>query len=552
MIQQLASAVQNLQRQINGDNNSYDFQPYQQQQTSRTSTNQQPSSTNTHWQQRNQPFASARPHPFQHNSTRSNNPDFTTVYHSIRKIAQINHHYTNWQRVPPFLIKRVQDIVENIKPPNPNEALRRSLNSIARNFTEQVQETVQNHLLNQLTIARNAAATLDSSDVERAKSKINKFFSDYYTRMDPATRQQLIDEAAAHVGSARQQQTTNSLTADVAPTNIDSRPHPLPSTSAAPDQACFDTNDWITVTNKASAATPAAMANGKRKQLSPVNETSPLPTSNRFQALSDDSSSEDSSHEETAMDTRTAHVSPSVPPPASKKKKRTQNSTTSPIVDPWADVVTPAVQQPLHSTVPSEFYTTTSHGVYVYLGGKDDWRLDGFDTDKTLIIADSNFRRADNIPEEAIVISLPGAHLRHAANAIRHWRPSKPNQKLKLLVQVGINNRSDQRDTRDSEVQHLIHSIKSHQHIERCSFVGISIPESMTAYEQNNLDVINDLMRSGLGPDRFIEPLPEQQVEVEERDRFGIHYTNRTGRLIMSKIQQHLDNSVFHQNPPAN
>lgn len=390
----------------------------------------------------------------------SHNDDFAPVCKTLYRWVQINHHRTNWERLPKSIDQRLNRLTDDIKPPMTDDGLRSALADANKQFGEKIRSLVSLHLRTKQTETELVLGGLDPTDVDRAKNVASKYLNNHLGRRLLASRRDdLLDIAAAMVGSKR-------------------------GTQQSP------------------------YAERNKRAVTPPN---------------------------TAPDRRD--------PPASQRKRRATDTprghdTDRMVLDVDADDDTVRPSPPNQTTKkhkPSADHTQTNFGVYQYIGAKDTWTIAPDETTTCVVIGDSNLRNVSRIPPNWEVHSLAGAHLNHVTGAIRRLK-CRDAQKVDVIVQAGINHRDRIDDTVETELQRLASEAEQNQHIWRIFFAGVATPSSLPDEQADNIRSLNTMYAQIAHSDKYIAPIPAEDVNINATDHFGIHHTTETADKIMYKI----------------
>jgi hypothetical protein len=190
-------------------------------------------------------------------------------------------------------------------------------------------------------------------------------------------------------------------------------------------------------------------------------------------------------------------------------------------------------------------YQTTDAGVHVFKGNKDEWSLAGLSSKDFVLIADSNLRQAASVPDSIEVFCMPGARLRHLVNALRTFTPGHRSTRVHVILQIGVNNRDDCSVELDDFIDDLQEALFNHPHIAGLFIIGVSYPADFEQGQKERLDQLNDAMLLFVGPDHFVDPLPETEVEILPHDRWGIHHTPGTIHRILDKTLNVIKKSLL-------
>jgi hypothetical protein len=260
---------------------------------------------------------------------------------------------------------------------------------------------------------------------------------------------------------------------------------------APPSRPVVPNTEWTTISPRHPKTGTNADAARKRSAPSP----SPTAISNRFQYLE----AEDISDAED--------VEPTTPPPTPSKKKQRQ--------------VTPQGQ-------------TT---VKTYRGPKNEWTIQPEPPTYCIVIGDSNLRNITEVPEGWEVHSLPGAHLKDLTEAALTLDPDKQHDhSINVIVQAGINHRDRFDDVTKKEMDDLIEALCDSTAVGRVYFAGVSIPRSLPANEVDNIRAFNKYAKQVLPSGRYLEPIPDDEVEIVANDHYGIHHSAKTANYILASI----------------
>lgn len=101
----------------------------------------------------------------------STNRDFPVVTQNIFRMGQLTHHLKNWEQLPTSISNRIDDLIQDIKPPLAKELLSTQLQEHAKVFSKNIKETINLHLNSELSQVTTVLNNLNPSDVEEA-SKI--------------------------------------------------------------------------------------------------------------------------------------------------------------------------------------------------------------------------------------------------------------------------------------------------------------------------------------------------------------------------------------------
>jgi hypothetical protein len=165
---------------------------------------------------------------------------------------------------------------------------------------------------------------------------------------------------------------------------------------------------------------------------------------------------------------------------------------------------------------------------------KANWNLKIKPQTKTIVLADSNFRLATQLPADWEIHVYPGANMTNIYKLIKSTHI--PESVKILIIAVGINNRTWAPASATIEFNKLFSATEKLN----CAthFVGISIPPALNERERSNLNFINKYVEQKCIKN-YIKPLNDHEVSVSPNDSFKIHYDQNTINKICTKITRH-------------
>lgn len=413
----------------------------------------------------------------------STNNDFAAVSKTLYKWVQLCHHKDNWSQLPRSLSERINKLTDDIRPPMPDEHLHSGLTALATQFSKGIQDLVSQHIRQKLTETENIAASLDPTDLNRARDTANKYLKNRLgRRLDENRRDALLTSAVRMIGTSRCPPT---------PANTNGLP-PTPTT----------TNDWHQVKspNGNKPTTP-------RKRAASVTPE-PMASPNRFEVLSDDEAYVINSDDEIIEDSQ--------PGPS------TTRLTKKP--------------RPTSATVEN------ASGVRVFTGPKDEWTINADAETQCIIIGDSNLRGVTRVPPHWEIHSLSGAHIHHVTRALSCLSTGQ-NQQVDVVIQAGINNRTETVTAFTNHIDELLHEARGNHVIKNIFYSGISISDNLP--EASNIRRFNATIVSAVGTDSYILPLDPNEVHINPTDCHHIHHTSDTADKIINRIYRRVSGKVF-------
>lgn len=108
------------------------------------------------------------------NYVESANPDFRFLIQEAFKYAQTAHHIQNWANCPRSIAKRVDDIIEDINPPQGSSSLKLKLKELGNNFKTSVVAVINQHLLDTHSATKQRFQLLDKRDVHLSRPIVER------------------------------------------------------------------------------------------------------------------------------------------------------------------------------------------------------------------------------------------------------------------------------------------------------------------------------------------------------------------------------------------
>ena len=476
------------------------FPPRHQQGINRSSTRTAP--THQHLQPPHTPPA------------RSENIDFPVLAKKIFQYTQIRRCGQAWEEIPKNLNKQIDEIFGIIKPPIPDDRLTGKLNLIRDHAKSEIVAAVNEHLASMDLAVTEDLKKLNPTDKQNAAHVARSYVKKHFGQKIPQqTTEKWIQEALAIVGEYPQNPSAIVTTES---TKISSTPH-----------------------------------NNKRLHSVVVG------TQNRFQVLTEyaDEEVEDNQEEDATAEQKEQSPGPSrkrantnKTPEAGTPNQHRQDNPTSPRVTeealsgfrvPEATTGETTAEVGTRSGEEEEDTPSSQRRLSLpFINGtnKAQWRCEPQQTTKTVIIADSNFRRATNLPEDWEVQVFPGMNLEQATMVVGNSHLSSHASLEAIIISVGINNRKCTAVSDNIELGKLYTALAK---TGKSSFyLGISIPKEMPKGQVEALTDIN-LRASKKFGSKYIQPLSTKEVSVHPNDPYKIHYDQQTANAICDKITKH-------------
>lgn len=476
------------------------------------------------------------------------NRDFNQLAFSLYRICQLKHHGKIWNQLPAKLRAYLHEFFLLISPPMPDQMLSNDLRMLFNETADKVQQVVTRHLDRKLDDTKRVVSRCNPHAKEEAAAKARELL---HTRLGRKIRQDNIDawldEALRSTGSGGE---SNPVHAEPPTARTAEERAPSDNSIVPPPPPPPEEEEMQLVTRKRKA----------RQEASP--QPGPITTSNRYASLDDETTPDD---EPTA-----AYTSP--PPVASKRKNVAPTppasyidlSATSPPADEegasgWAVEGLPIVMrsqptpprhaspppsQPLATTQPATLTNSTGIPTIHPAGNavqKANWTVSMRPGAETLVLADSNFRRMQDIPDDWDVHVYPGANWNHGYGILsKYAKDAQAPRPKRIVLALGLNNRAQSSVSWRHDMSRC-HSTAT-KLTEDTFVLGVSttVRSSLSFVELRNIEDMNGAAMK-LAPARFIPPLLDEEVNILANDLAQIHHTCETIEAIKMSIQKFLN-----------
>lgn len=461
----------------------------------------------------------------------TNNASFGTALKSLYRGVQLRHHRENWNSLPKPIERKVDQLFQSLTPPVPDEELMVKLDSLQQTTKHEIRTLIITHLNTQL--AKNSKQLrdtfLDQTDRQAAKLIATRITNRKYENNNI---QQWLETDINTLGNNWYEETENTETVKNNTTD----------TTVIPP---------ITGTDHTSEIPEIPQTIRKRRRDS---AEAAVPVSNRFSLLTDEPVEADG-------DTVTNPTKiPTVSPATKNKNENNSNITTAnendnndmntsandnqinantdlEDGDTWS--MTSSQCDQLLTSQPSKSPNRTSprknKNVFVHDKElKKNWKLQIRNQPNTVLVTDSNFRLASDIPipDDWEVHVYPGNAFLHTNNILK--TAEIPSCVQNVVLAVGINHRgwSFTASVRPdwNKLLTTAKSLKPALH-----FLGVS-----TVNPCETIKRINEEGQKSFGT-KFIPALPENQVAISPTDPHKIHHDKCTVERIITSIKIHLN-----------
>lgn len=503
----------------------------------------------------------------------------------LYQAIQLRHHEQNWQNLPNKIDRKFEEALELVTPPMPDEELRREIQAVLDETKTKTLLLVQGHLKRKQKETREALANLRDSNLPREEAEgmarvrlmnhfrgkldrndVNKWLVELRTEREvqgpppgpkPRAPQQI--ESNHWEASRKANKRSREVTPPVQTSNrfqlfenisSDEEGEDWPEPTTRPAKRCDKRGSPTQVAKKTTPGTEG----GKRDNTPMDTVREEVEDQERIESIAEiesvveiesivrmegvgetdevipveqDSSSSQETHilQKSSTDNQPSRVTPQ-----SEPEQVHVGPSSQPIFsDPRSSSPEIAIQGRL---------TTVTHPRKTIHEAKNKtaWTIPILHPDtRTLVIADSQFRNIQGLPESFEVHVFPGLRLSHAVNLLDNLR-TKRNNIQRIIMHVGINNRTCNTNAVKAEANEMISSLKKMKCV--AYVCGVSIPSRLSMKETAVLNLLNGHLREML-KQLFIEPVPTDEVSVSPNDvLFGIHYDTTTLNKISIKLNK--------------
>jgi len=467
----------------------------------------------------------------------TDDPAFSQLLKMLYRGTQLRHHAGNWSTLPGRVEQRITQLFQYLTPPVPTAELKAQLDSVMISLKSDIRSTILTHLNIQTDINNNKLkqATIQESDRKAASELAERVIMKKFGRK--ASKQQLSEWLAADLSVVGPNHSTTTSSTSASSTSATS------STTSLTSHQTVDSSETV----PASAATSIAeevpdksQASRKRRRHS---DGFAVPVLNRFSPLPVEPTELDEPVDSADTVTNPSKILATSPTNNNRNAENNNNNDTINTDtdlnddDTWSMTSSQCDQilSSQQSSNPSN--QSSSHPVQVFVHDnqpKCRWKLQVNNSPSTVLLTDSNFRLANDIPipEDWEIHVYPGNSFLNTANLLK--TADIPNCVKNIVLAVGINHRgwSFCKSVRTDWNKMLAqtNSLKPAIH-----FLGVS-----TASPNETIKTINEEGKKRFGG-KFIPALPEAQVTISPTDPFKIHHDKVTVEKIINSIKIHLN-----------
>ena len=549
---------------------------------------QTPGRVNSTYDNRVHPGVRARRPPVS-----SSNRDFWFLINTIFNLVRLEHHRTNWLRLPTKVGTALGELMGMISPPLPSTSWTNSMCSLERDIATSIIERTKSHIETQrlaLIRALNLANPEGIEDAARlAKERLH---SRYGNRIRSKHMTEYFQEVLSHIGTNDSNSANNLIDLETGlanpvraatptpPSNLIPAPTPLLPTvsqrkrvlTASPETGKAEETDGFVFPRRT-----------KRNKGESPNSFQGLGVPSSYAVLeSDDSDNSDNENnndgrmkvdaisipESETIPTVNWDLNPSTHSGTPKRTRRSCNlgdfvipSLPPKVPDSVEVAVEPIPAAPLtgrsntddNSTKAGtsgrarDLNQTEGSGTdpqmeATYHDGrlKSKWSVSPRPSTRVLVLGDSNMKLAKTpLNSEYEIHAFSGAYIAHMYTILSQSELDPPISDV--VIAVGINHGEASFDFATlPDLRKLARQAETLDEHVRVHFLGISTPEEANA----NIRDLNRAACQGFG-DRYIPPLPVDQVSICRTDNSGIHHDSGTVHRILKSIKTHLSQPKF-------
>jgi len=458
---------------------------------------------------------------------RANDPGFAHLLKLLYRGTQLRHHANNWGTLPKPVEKKIKDLFEFLTPPVPTDELKSQLDSMRSSIAHEIRSCILSHINTQTTINSKQLGehAINESDRDAARGLAERVVRRKYGRK--ASQQNLDAWLAADLSVMGRGTTSTNHTEPI-----------------------------VQLTNNTSSDTP--QTNRKRRRDSPP--VSAVPVSNRFSVLTENpAESEDPTDPDVTNPKKLLARSPetnrhdNIDGSNNNRNDNIDNNTSNNPTDcftlltdfddtlsmpPPSQCDRLLTSKPTVSlnrlSLPHSFYRKQKNVIIHDNTSKSRWKLVIKNSPSTVLVTDSNFRLAHDIPipDDWEIHVYPGNNFAHTTNILK--TATIPDCVKNVILAVGINNKEwkFETSTRPDLNKMVVEAKKMKPSVH---FLGVS-----TVDPPASIKMINESGRRNFG-DKFIPALPEDQVTISPIDPLGIHVDKVTVQKIINSIKDHLN-----------
>jgi hypothetical protein len=491
----------------------------------------------------------------------SSNPEFREQVRSTNAYFRLRNAADNWTQLPRTLDQQLAKFSTSIKPPLATVELQEELTALTTDYKKRIVSKVTEHLESMMQIKLADIANGNVTDYHLIEQIAWKQASNQNKnkKMTSSKRAAAMDDINLAINSVKQNAREEVTFIADSPADGDFILPARTSRPRSPIVQTVETSNHYGILAEADQINLEAAMDILNNTMAAVDNVTTNPQRKRTRDTPGQSSPENA--QRTKAPRQQTPITRDVPAQSPKAARTAQQAN-----DPQGEVKKPsyaeAVSKNIHTTDDAQEGTSddprytgsstrrnsdpgtssiksnTGHGpVYSYMGSeRSRWsafhKLEANTT--TVVIADSNGRRWENIPEDWIVHAFSGAKLNDAIDLLESIQI--PTQILNIVLALGINNR----DAPSDDITRCITKLNDFRQRTTFTVKFLMVPQhpNFTPEQANNIAHLNRTARDLFGTDFIVGP-PRQLIQPLMIGE-AAHYTKVTADRIIELIKPHM------------
>lgn len=475
-----------------------------------------------------------RPGPLNHDP--SDNKDFTALAKRLFQFVQLRRCCRIWTGLPKGVDYLIGEAYNNIAPPMPDESFRAKLDSLRDTAKTDILLTVQQHLTKKEAEVQEALTQLDTHDKQRAAAVARSYAIKHFSqKISNEDLQYWITEGLQLLGSNPRQPADNAQAQENQPTTMSSNQEsqagwliPTRTTKRGLDTILSPsiTSNRFQGLEEEDMDNSSAMQDQPNSEHQPTKKLDQRATPIRVAQTTEPINVTNNQQDDDVTSLKTTYPNPNLNPIPSGQRQIAASTSSAPNCTNNSTSSEPKTQLGLKPIVHDDKYKTNMRlGISIK------------ESVKTVIIADSNFRTATELPSMWEVHVYPGIKLGQAARMIECSPNLHDNENLEnILISIGMNNREAVWQQVKADFDKVTSAISKTG--KKCHFLGISIPPGIKPAEKVILRQLNELAKNKMGK-LYIEELNDKEVSVSQSDIHKVHYDQATLQKILKHVIRH-------------
>ncbi len=489
----------------------------------------------------------------------STNPDFREQVRSTNAYFKLRNAADNWTQLPRTLDQQLAKFSTSIKPPLATVELQEELTALTTDYKKRIVSKVTEHLESMMQMKLADIANGNVTDYHMIEQIAWKQASNQNKKMTSSKRAAAMDDITLAINSVKHNAREEVTVIPDSPADGDfilpartSRPKsPIVLTVETSNHFGILTEDdqidseaAMDILNHTMAAVDNVTTNPQRKRTRDTPGQSSPENAQRTKAPRQQTPI---TRDVSALSPKAARTAIPANVPQGEVKKPSYAETVSKNIRSTEDAQEGTSDDPRYTGSSarrnsdpgtSSIKSNTGHGpVFSYMGSeRGRWsafhKLEANTT--TVVIADSNGRRWENIPEDWIVHAFSGAKLNDAIDLLESIQI--PTQIRNIVLALGINNR----DATSDDITRCITKLNDLRQRKTLTVKFLMVPQhpNLTPEQANNIAHLNRTARDLFGTDFIVCP-PRQQIQPLMTGE-AAHYTKVTADRIIELIKPHV------------